>query len=301
MSPYQLSTWLEVWRWPFEAPVMVPVLAALWVHARGGRRANPDSAGIAAHLQALSFRAGLALLVLVLESPFDTFTQRSFAWHMTQHMVLLLVVPPLVLAGRPWRRLYDGLPAALRRLLPAGGSASGPWRHSRAVLGNDKLALGIFAAYLWTWHLPSFFDATLRNGTLHDLEHLGYLAVGMLYWSRAIASSPFPAPIEPGFGRLGYLLSGLGACMVLGVALTFATHPLYTPYLHMAGNTYKGDMSSQVTGGAIMWGPSMLPFDVVFAISVQAWLGKSSRADKEAELALRREAAGGPLAQGVVQ
>ncbi len=260
---------------------MLPVVLVWFLHWRGGQ----TSFGIRARLESASFRAGLILLVVALESPLDTFTVRSFAWHMTQHMILLLVVPPLVLAGQPWRRLLGGLPGFVGRRIEA--MADGPRgafrRRVVATVGNDHLALGVFTAYLWVWHLPSMFDATLRNGTLHDLEHLGYLMVGLLYWSRAIPASPLPAPIDLGFKRLGYLLAGLGACMVLGVVLTFATHPLYSPYLHMANNTYRGVMSSQVTGGAIMWGPSMLPFDVVFAISVQAWLAKSSLADKASQ------------------
>lgn len=298
-DPYSAATWLEVWRWPLEAQVVLPALAAVVVHRRGLEAADAPSVA-RRRVQAGFFYAGIASLVAVLNSPMDSMTTTSFAWHMVQHMVLLLVVPPLVLAARPWGRLLAGLPTPVRNALGrrgdlfAGRSMAGVVRISRRIIGDSRIALGMFAGYLWIWHVPALFDATMRVGLLHDLEHLGYLGVGMVYWSRAIASPPFPAPIRQG-PRAAYLLLGLSACWALGVVLTFAPSPLYDPYLAVVGATKAGVMASQITGGAIMWAPSMIPFDVVFAISVQGWLAESSRKDEEdaaAHLAAQMKAAG---------
>ncbi|MHB8293895.1 MAG: cytochrome c oxidase assembly protein [Acidimicrobiales bacterium] len=292
-SPSSLLTWVAIWRWPLQAQVLAPVAIAAVAHLRGRGAAD-------GRWRAASFYAGLALLVLALQSPMDTYSGRSFAWHMVQHMFLLLVIPPLVLAGQPWARMFNGLPSRLQLRLRviAGGwlgrqgtgdsSRRAPgWRRRVAALPADPLtALIAFVCVLWGWHVPVLFDAALRDQVIHDVEHLWFLAAGMLYWSRVIASAPFPAPLEPG-RRVPYLLAGLGACWVLGIVITFAVAPLYVPYLQVAGASYSKVMASQVAGGAIMWGPSMAPFDVLIAISIQQWLSASSHADEVAEAAAR--------------
>ena len=301
-----VGTWLEVWNWPFEVQVMLPLVLAVAAFARGGARAGGPRR---AHdrWRAASFYTAVAVLVFAVQSPMDAFSERSFAWHMVQHMLLLLAVPPLAVAGQPWGRLWAGLPSAVRRGVEQAvgalvGSSPRSVERSRAgirsLVGNSRLMLGVFAAYLWAMHLPVVFDAALRSGTIHDLEHLGYLVVGTLYWARAIPSAPFPPRLAP-LPRVGYLLGGLVACWVLGVVLTFASSPLYTPYLHVVGATYSGVMSSQVTGGAIMWAPSMIPFDILFALSVQGWLADSARADSESSGAPFDAGAGAPAEPGM--
>lgn len=292
-GPSSLLTWVTIWRWPLQAQVLAPVAIAAIAHLRGRGAAD-------GRWRAVSFYSGLALLVLALQSPMDTYTGRSFAWHMVQHMLLLLVVPPLVLAGQPWARMFNGLPSRLQVRLRGitggclGRQGSGArsrrapgWLHRVAAPPADpRTALIVFACILWGWHLPVLFDAALRSQVMHDLEHISFLGAGMLYWSRVIASAPFPAPLEPG-RRVPYLLAGLGACWLLGIVITFATAPLYVLYLQVAGASYSKVMASQVAGGAIMWGPSMAPFDVLIAISIQQWLSASSHADEVAEAAAR--------------
>ncbi|MDA8392767.1 MAG: cytochrome c oxidase assembly protein [Actinomycetota bacterium] len=294
MSPFAPHIWLEVWNWPFELQVMLPLAAAVAAYHRGGPGEGSGPSAVQKWRTA-AFYGAIALLIVAIESPMDTFSSRSFAWHMVQHMLLLLAVPPLGLAAQPWGRMWAGVPEPVRGNIAqalARVTGSSPRRSeriragARSLLGNSKLLLALFAAYLWSMHLPVFFDAALRSQTVHDFEHLGYLAVGTLYWSRAVPSAPFPERLAPG-PRIVYLLSGLLACWVLGIALTFAPSPLYAPYLHVVGATYAGVMSSQVTGGAIMWAPSMIPFDILFAISVQGWLADSARADEESSAAAR--------------
>src|SRR5579884_1326876 len=48
-----------------------------------------------------AFVAGVALMVFALLPPIDSRADASFAWHMTQHVVLMLVGPPLLLLGAP--------------------------------------------------------------------------------------------------------------------------------------------------------------------------------------------------------
>src|SRR5881409_779687 len=61
-----------------------------------------------------SFYSGVALAFAVLERPFDDWADTWLSVHMAQHIVLMTVVPPLVVLGRPWPRLWLPFPLGAR-------------------------------------------------------------------------------------------------------------------------------------------------------------------------------------------
>lgn len=54
--------------------------------------------------------AGLATLFLALESPLDALSDQLFSAHMTQHLVLILVAPPLFILSRSTPVLLWAMP-----------------------------------------------------------------------------------------------------------------------------------------------------------------------------------------------
>src|SRR5271154_5334354 len=52
-------------------------------------------------LRSLSFYAGLAAVVLATESSIGAYDDVLFSVHMIQHLMLIMVAPPLLVAGRP--------------------------------------------------------------------------------------------------------------------------------------------------------------------------------------------------------
>jgi hypothetical protein len=81
-------------------------------------------------MRAHVFAAGIMLLPIVLGGPIDAWTEVSFAAHMAQHVVLVVVAPPLLLAGRPGSTWLRALPPHLRRLATAPSRARGPSSNS---------------------------------------------------------------------------------------------------------------------------------------------------------------------------
>ena len=51
------------------------------------------------------FAATVTTIVLALDSPLDGAADKLFWAHMTQHVLLTMLAPPLLLLGRPWPRL----------------------------------------------------------------------------------------------------------------------------------------------------------------------------------------------------
>jgi putative membrane protein len=47
-------------------------------------------------------------------------------------------------------------------------------------------SLVLWAAAIGTWHVPALYDEALANGTVHDLEHATFVAVGLLVWMQLL-------------------------------------------------------------------------------------------------------------------
>ncbi len=64
-----------------------------------------------------AFMAGLDLIFVALASPLDAWAARSLLGHMTQHLILMIVAPPLIWLGAPLAPLLRGLPRPLAQIL----------------------------------------------------------------------------------------------------------------------------------------------------------------------------------------
>src|ERR1700757_4696568 len=60
----------------------------------------------------LSFAAGLATIYFAIASPLDAFAGLLLQVHMVQHLLLMMLAPPLILAGAPCLPILSGLPRA---------------------------------------------------------------------------------------------------------------------------------------------------------------------------------------------
>src|SRR6185503_395444 len=82
----------------------------------------------------VSFYSGVAITLVVLEPPFDDWADTWLSAHMAQHILLMTVVPPLVVFGRPWPRLWLPFPLRARRAVGRGLSRSSSFRRSAGFL-----------------------------------------------------------------------------------------------------------------------------------------------------------------------
>ena len=103
------------------------LLAGAVLYARGIFRLW-RKAGVGRGIRRLEF-AGFALgwiaLAVALLSPIDTVAEHSFAIHMIQHELLMVVAAPLIVLGRPLETLAWGVPASVGRA--AAAVARNPW------------------------------------------------------------------------------------------------------------------------------------------------------------------------------
>ena len=87
--------------WSFDAQVIVPILLAAGLYLRGWLRLRRVLPSEFSDSQLASFLSGLALVFIAIESPLDTFSSLLLGVHMVQHLLLMMIAPPLILYGQP--------------------------------------------------------------------------------------------------------------------------------------------------------------------------------------------------------
>jgi cytochrome c oxidase assembly factor CtaG len=191
---------------------------------------------------------GFTALAVALLSPLDGIAETLFAAHMVQHMLLIMVAAPALLLADPFPVVLWALPHAWRlragRFITRGSVAGRLWR----VATGMSLAWIAFAAVLWSWHLPSAYDAALAHRWLHDLEHLSFFFGAILFWWPIIHPAPRYRRPAPYPARVVYLVLGAFQTAALGLLITLSPLALYRSY---AG---AGALEDQTRGGVVMWG-----------------------------------------------
>ena len=163
---------------------------------------------------------------IAVASPLDTLDGLLLTAHMTQHLILMSVVPPLLLLGAPAVPLLRGLPrSAVRDGLGPFFSTPALHRVARLVTGPAFAWLAMNIAYLG-WHVPQAYELALRSPGWHEVEHACFLGTSLLFWFPVI--QPWPSV---GRGSRWALLPYLvGADLVntgLAAFLTFSGRVIY--------------------------------------------------------------------------
>ncbi len=193
-----------------------------------------------------SFLAGLVCVAVALESGLDSFDDRLLSVHMVQHLLLLLLAPVLLLAGRPATLALRALPRGNRRSLAL------LLRRLRRVTGPLP-SLAVFYAVIAISHLSWFYDATVRHAGWHELEHAAYLFSGMLLWWPVLDGDPVPSRRLGGIGKLAYVIAAMPSMALIGAYLNRAPTLVYSAYAAPAHALGISPVLDQQRAGAIMW------------------------------------------------
>jgi cytochrome c oxidase assembly factor CtaG/cytochrome c2 len=261
--------------WSFEPWLLACVAAAAVPYALGMHRMGAQRGAILGHGRAVSFFGGLSVLLLALVSPLDAVADDLFSAHMFQHMLLLLVIPPLLVYGRPvitWLWAFD---LDARRSVVRGWKRTGLDAAFRGLM-HPLVVWVLLTMALCFWHLPGPYDAAVRNEWLHDLEHLSFLLVSLQFWTLVI--EPYGQRRALGYGATVVFVVSAGFVMgMIGAVLTFAPAPLYGAYLHTTQAYGLTPLDDQQLAGIIMWIPSNLVHAGALCTVFFAWFRADER------------------------
>ena len=228
----------------------------------------------------LLFLLGLAALVAALASPIDSIALQLFSIHMVQHMLLLAVAGPLLLAGAPVRPLLRGLPIALRRTVVRAVARNTAFRSLVHLLRQPLVAAGLYVVGLYAWHVPALYDAAVEGPVVHVIEHTWFFVTALLFWSVVVDPVPFRATL-PYAARIPFLLLvGAAQNTILGGLLAFSDRLFYAPYAGTTAAYGLDPVTDQRLGGAIMWVPGDLIFLAAASFAFFLWLQSEEQAQR---------------------
>jgi cytochrome c oxidase assembly factor CtaG len=257
MSGTQLL--LSTWQWH---PTILAGCAILLV---AYMKAVPALSG-----RSWCYLAGVLVLLFALVSPLDTLGDTYlFSAHMVQHLLLIMVVPPLLLLGLP--------PELVSRVLALRGV-----RRVERVLGQPLLAWPLAIGMLWLWHLPPLFNAALTSESIHVVQHLCFLLTATVFWWPVFntqGSHYLSVPVAS-----LYLFAAAIASSLLGMLLTYVPVVLYAPYTHpidtlgilplIRSQWALSPEADQQLGGLLMWVPGGTAYLIVICGLLARWLSE---------------------------
>lgn len=241
-----------LWRapWTFEPSAVAGLaLAALaYLLAVGPLRRRLGGPAALPAARCALFLAGLATIAAALVTPLDFLADNYlFSAHMVQHQLLVLVAPPLLLAGIPGWLVprFDRQSSAYALL----------YRFTRPLT-----AFVVFNVVFAISHAPRLYDAMLHSEALHAGEHLLYLATALLAWWPLLgSSSQFPRPNRAfqmvyAFGQtLPMFMVGALITLSESVIYRFYAQPSHVVGLRMLLGWEVSPLADQRLGGLLMW------------------------------------------------
>jgi putative membrane protein len=219
----------------------------------------PERYGRLTAWQAATYFCGVLLAALALLSPLHTLGERYLLTaHMVQHLVITMLVPPLLLLGTPGWMLR---PLLRFRLVRALGRR----------LFVPIPAFALFNVVFTIWHVPALYEWALVFPPAHALEHVLFLALGIVTWW------PVLGPLAE-FPRLPYGVQVLYLFFqslpptILGAIIALAEIPIYPTYWQAPRVSGLGPLEDQQLAGLIMWIPGALIYFVALSVVFFLWL-----------------------------
>ena len=270
---------LRVWSLPPVATFMLALSAV--VYTRGWWLLRRAGVPFVPPWRAVAFLCGLLTVWIALASPIDAVNDVLLSAHMLQHMLLMMVAPPLILLGAPLVPMVCGLPGLVARKV-AGPILNWPAtvRFGHA-LTNPVAGLFFMGVVMFAWHLPRLYELALASESWHEVEHATFLVASLIFWWPVVL--PWPGRGQwPRWAMVPYLLVADLQNTVLSAILAFSDRVLYPSYAEAPRVFGLSALQDQVAAGAFMWVVGSLAFVIPAIVLTVRCLSISSTRDATA-------------------
>jgi len=233
----------------------------------------------------VSFLAGLVALDLALQSPVATMTMGYFQAHVIQHLLLMLVAPPLLAMGAPMTLVLQTSGRATKtRLLRILNS------RTFRMLSHPLPVWFLFYFTMFAFFLTFALEFAMTHMWVMDLINIGFLFAATLFWWPVVGVDPIPHWKMSHGARMVNLLIGVPVESFLALALLASTRPAAAMY----------SVSSTHAGAGILWiGAELFTFVALIPVFIQ-WVHSEERRTARLDAELDAERAGSVQSDGPV-
>jgi len=257
--------------WAVDPTILTGLVLAAAIYGLAWRRIQLTGRRTVPLGYPLAYYLGLFSIAFALLGPFDVYNQESLLMHMSQHLLLLQIAPPLIWLGRPVQLILQAvspqrsgpvLRVALRR------------QSVRALLTFVSHPLVAFLAFNFAvifWHVPKMYDLALSHQTVHELEHICFLVGGLLYWWAIVEPVPRHHKLRTGFA-LGSIFLSMLVAEALGAILTLDGSVIYPFYNQTRPLWGLSQLDDQQYAGLLMWvGGGLLYLGILFGLLIRSF------------------------------
>ena len=260
------SLWLQ-WEAHWDAMAGLALLLGTYLYGIGPLRERYRLAEYAESWQIATFCAGIVVIFFALASPLHILSERFlFSMHMSQHVLLTLIAPPLLVLGTP-----DWL---IRPLLRPNWS----FRAAR-VLTHPVTAFAAFNVVFSIWHIPALYNSSLTSEAVHAVEHIMMVATAILMWWPLTSNLPELPRLDYPF-QMGYIFILSIAQIIVFAIITFAEEPIYEFYVQAPRIWSLSPLLDQQLGGIIMKVGSGIYFVILLIVIFFKWYNQEEAVRK---------------------
>jgi putative membrane protein len=219
------------------------------------------------------WHGGIALWANGFFSPIHALGDDLLSAHMAQHLLIADLAAPLLLVGARNPVLAFLLPRPALVTLARSRRLRGAFRWLR----QPMVAVPMYALVLYGWHFSILFEAAVRHPFVHALQHMSFVAIGVLVWWSAL--EPKRRRLHGDLWKVPYLIGARMVGMFLGMSFVLIRVPIYTG-VYGAGDRGHG---LSALGDQQLAGAMMVTLDILIMVFALCFffLRASQQADRD--------------------
>lgn len=209
----------------------------------------------------LAFSLGLFAVFVAIGSGLAAYEDANVTAHVLQHVLLMMIAPPLIALGRPVTLLVQAVNRTTQvKVLRVVNSGPVSW------LTFPPLAWVLYYGSMYAFFTTVIYAFSVRHPLFHDAMHAEGFLVGYLYWQPLVG-------LDPSRWRMSYplriatLFLGMPWEAFLGVTLISSAAPIASI------NTVTGTQA----GGQTFWILAMLTNGLALSVLVRQWFRQLER------------------------
>lgn len=269
LPPLTTSSFLRQWDFDITLTASLVVATAVYLLAvqKLARRGDVWPIG-----RTLAFCGGIATIAVATMTWIGAYDVTLFWVHAVQHMLLAMVAPVLFALAAPVTLALRVLPPKPRRQLLR-------LLHSlpAKVLASPLVSLPLFIVTLVSLYFSGWYEATLRNEYLHEMQHIHFLLTGCLFFWPLFGIDPLPGRL-PYIARLFAIIMTLPVHIIVGLSLMMSNEIVAEDYYRSLDRQWGPSLErDQYTGGGIIWGTGDIVGLLYVAVLCSQWIRSDER------------------------